>query len=77
MKRYLAYCGLYCGACWSMICRDKQEGVESAVELHTMQTNSPAEVAGISGKANVNLWYATRLTAQSAAPSVRNSLAKG
>lgn len=35
MKRYMAYCGLYCGACCSMICLDKQEGVQSALEMHT------------------------------------------
>lgn len=41
MSKYMAYCGLYCGACWSMICHDKQEGVESAVELHTDADEQP------------------------------------
>lgn len=35
MSRYNAYCGLYCGACCSMITNDKANNVESALKMQT------------------------------------------
>lgn len=36
MSNYLAYCGLYCGACCSMIVMEKQQGLPSAMEMNTV-----------------------------------------
>jgi len=33
MKRYYAFCGLYCGACWSMIAYEKTQGEASALRV--------------------------------------------
>ncbi|PKN73898.1 MAG: hypothetical protein CVU50_01565 [Candidatus Cloacimonetes bacterium HGW-Cloacimonetes-3] len=41
MSRYMAYCGLYCGACCSMITKEKQEGVPSATAMHTEADEQP------------------------------------
>lgn len=35
MENYAAFCGLYCGACCSMIVHDKEQNVASALEMHT------------------------------------------
>ena len=41
MPGYAAYCGLYCGACCSMITQEKAEGEESALEMITDETEQP------------------------------------
>ncbi len=41
MPRYAAYCGLYCGACCSMIIHEKQAGEESALQMETPQGEQP------------------------------------
>jgi len=41
MSRYAAYCGLYCGACCSMVTNEKQEGEESALQVETDAQEQP------------------------------------
>ncbi|MDD2230906.1 MAG: DUF3795 domain-containing protein [Candidatus Cloacimonetes bacterium] len=41
MSRLHAYCGLYCGACCSMVTHEKQSGVPSAQELQTDDKEQP------------------------------------
>lgn len=43
MTDYLAYCGLYCGACCSRISQEKHEGVASALEMHTEPDEQPCK----------------------------------
>jgi hypothetical protein len=41
MPRHAAYCGLYCGACCSMIAHEKQQGDPSAREVITDENEQP------------------------------------
>lgn len=43
MFRRAAYCGLYCGACCSMVTNEKQKGDESALEVVTDEQEKPCE----------------------------------
>lgn len=40
---YAAYCGLYCGACCSMITHEKQRGDDSALQCVTDEKELPCE----------------------------------
>jgi len=40
MKRHAAYCGLYCGACWSMIAYEQAQGESSALGVK-LDANEP------------------------------------
>jgi hypothetical protein len=41
MPRHAAYCGLYCGACCSMIVNEKQQGEKTALEVITEEKEQP------------------------------------
>lgn len=41
MPRHAAYCGLYCGACCSMIVHEKESGEPSALQMHTEEGELP------------------------------------
>ncbi|MDD3523935.1 MAG: DUF3795 domain-containing protein [Candidatus Cloacimonetes bacterium] len=41
MERYAAYCGLYCGACTSMIIKDRADGVATALQMQLTTNDSP------------------------------------
>ena len=43
MPRHAAYCGLYCGACCSMITHEKEQKVESALEMRTKPDELPCQ----------------------------------
>lgn len=43
MFRHAAYCGLYCGACCSMVVNEKQKGGDTALQVLTDEKEQPCE----------------------------------
>jgi hypothetical protein len=52
MARYAAYCGLYCGACCSMIVHEKEQGIASALEVTTEADEQPCQGCNADYKSN-------------------------
>ncbi|MDD4309802.1 MAG: DUF3795 domain-containing protein [Candidatus Cloacimonetes bacterium] len=52
MERHAAFCGLYCGACCSMIVNEQEQGVESALEMQTEPNEQPCKGCSADYQAN-------------------------